>query len=450
MKPRKRSLSSERLGASFIERLGALLENREVQQYVIEANDKYWYWEEVQHRQAPENLKPHEAWMLIKTGRALSATHLNPLNDPQGGFALNVSASRWIQEKLHEIDLNVGGSLQSDGIIPKQEQTQLLLSSLMEEAIASSQLEGAATTRKVAKEMLRTKRKPRNKNEQMIANNYETIQLIQEWVKEEMTPEKIVTIQKTITRGTLDHDGWAGRYRDNDEVRVVDVMTGEIAHIPPSYKEVPAYMENLCAFANKTSHETYVHPVIKACILHFLIGYIHPFEDGNGRTARALFYWYMLKEHYLLMRYVSISRIFKNAPARYAKAYRYTEEDDNDLTYFVKYHLEAIVKGMTALKEHIEKKQKEKQKLVAIRKWGNLNPRQIHIVSEFYQDASRIMTIKEAQEIFAVVYQTARTDLLGLMREGFLMSKTEGKRMVFFRSKEFENKMEQILNNKNL
>ena len=83
MKPRKRSLSSERLGASFIERLGALLENREVQQYVIEANDKYWYWEEVQHRQAPENLKPHEAWMLIKTGRALSATHLNPLNDPQ-------------------------------------------------------------------------------------------------------------------------------------------------------------------------------------------------------------------------------------------------------------------------------------------------------------------------------------------------------------------------------
>ena len=71
------------------------------------------------------------------------------------------------------------------------------------------------------------------------------------------------------------------------------VHAEKIYHQPPGHKELPKLMEKICDFANSEDDE-FVHPIIKGIMLHFLIGYIHPFEDGIGRTARALFYWYVL------------------------------------------------------------------------------------------------------------------------------------------------------------
>jgi Fic family protein len=55
--------------------------------------------------------------------------------------------------------------------------------------------------------------------------------------------------------------------------------------------------------------DKFIHPVVRAIILHFMIGCGHLFVDGNGRTARALFYWSVLHQKYRLMEFISISCI---------------------------------------------------------------------------------------------------------------------------------------------
>ena len=74
----------------------------------------------------------------------------------------------------------------------------------------------------------------------------------------------------------------------------------------------------------------FIHPIVKGIIIHFLIAFIHPFVDGNGRTASAIFYWYMLRKGYWLTEYLSISRIISRSKRQYEKAYLYTECDGNE------------------------------------------------------------------------------------------------------------------------
>ena len=123
---------------------------------------------------------------------------------------------------LHEVDRWGGTTLAvAEGAAAAlgSMRDRVVVSSLMEEAIATSQLEGAATTRKVAKEMLRTNRKPRTRGEKMIVNSYRTIQLLSQRLDEPLTVEFLFDIQESMTRDTLDDPTGAGRFRTaGDEV----------------------------------------------------------------------------------------------------------------------------------------------------------------------------------------------------------------------------------------
>jgi Fic family protein len=63
-----------------------------------------------------------------------------------------------------------------------------------------------------------------------------------------------------------------------------------VFHTPPPAAELPARLEAMCDFANSKTPDTFIHPVVRGIFLHFWLAYDHPFVDGNGRTARALFY----------------------------------------------------------------------------------------------------------------------------------------------------------------
>ena len=130
--------------------------------------------------------------------------------------------------------------------------------------------------------------------------------------------------------------GAAGRFRRKDErISVMDATHSVVLHTPPDADSLPARLERLCAFANQAQDtEPFVHPVVRAILVHFMLGYDHPFVDGNGRTARALFYWSVARSGYWLMEYLSISRLLMKAPAQYARAYLHTETDANDATLF--------------------------------------------------------------------------------------------------------------------
>lgn len=414
----------------------------EVFNKIAQADTDYPYWESFRHKVKDIGISPAILWRFNKFQRSRTISKIRISDEP--GFEFKYNTIPAIQKYLHEFDLNLGGVLDGSSIIPKEDRTRYLMSSIMEESIASSQIEGAVTTRQVAKEMLRTQRKPRDTSERMILNNYRTMQMIVENKNQKLTPELLCAIHESITSGTLDRDEDEGQFRTSSEVNVVEEISGEVFYTPPAADKIEQLVRDLCNFANGIGDTTFIHPIVRAIILHFLIGYIHPFTDGNGRTARAIFYWYLLFRNYWLAEYLVVSRIILKSKTQYAKAYLFAEYDENDLTYFIHYNLKSMDLALRSLKEYLQRKIEEKKSIFHLVHNTNLNERQAVIIKEMIIDEHRFYTIKEVQESFDVVYQTARTDLMKLAQEGFLEERNQGRKMIFLRAKGFDDKISKL------
>lgn len=267
-----------------------LIYNPETAQLMKKINSSYLYWDKVKYM-APADVDPAVLWQAVKLQRIANAKAVT-----FGKYKFYFTVTEQMHAMLHEFDMNIGGSLGTDNLIPENDKNFYLVSSVMEEAIASSQMEGASTTRKVAKDMLRKNLKPRDKSQLMIANNYATIRYLSEHRDDEFTVERLLDIHRYISAGTLENKDDEGSIRQTDDIVVMDGITGDIAHTPPPHEEVAQLLEELCTFANNDSPDDFIHPIIKGIILHFMLAYIHPFADGNGRTARSLVYWYMMKK----------------------------------------------------------------------------------------------------------------------------------------------------------
>lgn len=377
-----------------------------------EINDDYLYWDKVKYK--TKSIEPEQYWNAVKLSRSF-----NKQNILFGTYQFNFNVTDYILRLLHQFDLNIGGNLGSNVGITETDKNKFLISSIMEEAISSSQMEGANTTRKAAKEMIQKERKPKNKSEQMIMNNYATMKYIVQHKHDDLTPEKLLFIHKLIANNTLDSIEEEGKFRENNDIYVVNYSNSEIVHIPPKKEEIELIMNDLCVFFNE-EQKTFIHPIIKGIIIHFMIGWIHPFTDGNGRTARALFYWYMLKNGYWLTEYLTISTIIKDTKIQYEKAFLYSEIDQKDLTYFITYHIKTMEKAFIALKEYISRKQNEVIQAAKFVKIPNVNDRQAQILKILNEDSDRVLSSKEMENRFGISNFTARSDLNNLESLGFL------------------------------
>ncbi len=286
------------------------------------------------------------------------------------------------------------------------------------------------TTRKVAKEMIQTGRPPRDRSERMILNNYLTMRRINELNTEPLSKELVFELHRLVTENTLDEPSAAGRFRTRNEKIVVNDTYGEVYHDPPDAGQLEERMQLMCNFANSSQADPsdFIHPAIRSMILHFWLSYDHPFIDGNGRTARALFYWSMLSHNYWLCEFISISHIILQQPMKYQRAFLYTESDENDLTYFILYHLEVMRKAVKQLHDYIRQKSEELRKLeFELRGIAILNHRQRDLISHALRHPGQVYTVKSHQTSHNVVYETARRDLNDLVGRGLLEPKKIGK-----------------------
>lgn len=419
----------------YREVLDDLVKNGRFQAFYDFVQNEYYYWDKWKYIAQDWKFDPKKLWFAVKITR-LSHNVLKPFGD--NGFAFEIRVPAIVQQYLHEFDINLSGSLHGDNIIPSQERNRYLISSLMEEAIASSQLEGAATSRKVAKEMLENNRKPQNHSEQMILNNYLAMKWIVEHTKESITQSNLKQLHRILTGNTLSNESDAGTFRKDNEIKVVDTQTGDILHTPPSFEQLDRLMEQFCHFANdKDKTSFFIHPIYKAIILHFLIGYIHPFVDGNGRTARTVFYWYLLKKGYWLIEYLSVSRIILSSKTQYAKAYLHTEFDNNDLTYFSIYNLQCIHRALEDLKKYVQRKNAEKQHVIAMLRNTDFNDRQIAIIQDIIQEETTTFTVQQIENRFNVSNQTARSDLNDLVEKKILQTRKSGHKIQFLPEKNY-------------
>ncbi len=390
----------------------------------------YRHWDTVRRMIPPKGLKAEDVWFARKAARRGLYRKVSLLLDREGR-PFQYALVDPVLIRLHRIDRDAAGHI----ALPEQAtnsdtRERYIVRSLVEEAITSSQLEGAATTRQVAKEMIRSGRPPRDRSERMILNNYRAMQHIRERLDEPMTPDLVYDIHRTVSEGTLDSE--EGPLRSPGDGVVIYDDRNQLLHRPPPAEEIEVRMERMCTFANEAETGVFLHPVLKSILLHFWLAYDHPFVDGNGRTARALFYWSMLKEGFWLAEYLSISRILKRAPARYGKSFLYTETDDNDLTYFILAQLRVIEQAIEELKDYLEKKVKEVAETRAILKPSSgLNHRQIALLSHAIRHPGTAYTFESHRSSHGVAYATARADLLDLNERGLLRLQRKGRKFVF-------------------
>ena len=400
----------------------------------VDDQGRYLHWDQIRHREPPPGRTLREWWASTALSR-LSQARMLPFTGTDGNPFRFTNIDR-IQEMVHRIDQQASGRIQSHEIVATVGSSdRYLVSSLVEEAITSSLLEGAATTRRMAKELLRTGRRPRDRGERMVANNYGAMLRAQELAGsgEPLVPGHVLELHRIVTDGTLDDQSEAGRLQQPGEERVFVDWDGELLHRPPPAEELPDRLVQLCAFANGEVGEGFLHPVVRAVLLHFWIGYDHPFADGNGRTARALFYWSMLRSGYWLAQYISISSILRNALRDYVLSYLHTETDSNDVTYFVIHQLEVLELAIGELRRYLAQRVSEISEVERLlRGVPRLNHRQLAVVGEALRDPDVYFTIAGHERLHRVAYQSARTDLLGLEALGVVRRVQSGKKFEFW------------------
>ena len=405
---------------------------------------KYIHWDKLRHRQPPNDLSHREWWLAIKLGR--QALHKEiPLTD-KSGYPFRYALVELILEDLHYVDLGAGGRIDMpDQITNPETKDRYYVGSLIEEAITSSQLEGATTTHRVAKEMIRTGRHPRDHSERMILNNFLTMRRISEWKDKPFTKEMVFEIHRLVTDQTMDEPSAEGRLRRAGEEVVVGDEYDEVFHEPPPAKELDDRMKKMCEFANGEIPKGFLHPALRSMILHFWLSYDHPFLDGNGRTARALFYWSMLHHGYWLCEFISISQIIRSGPAKYGRAFLYTETDENDLTYFILYHVEVLRRAIDELHKYIKRKTEELRAIEReLQGIEALNYRQRALVGHALRHPNQRYTIQSHRVSQNIVYQTARADLLDLKQRGLLRGHKTGKRWYFTAVSDLEEKLRSL------
>jgi Fic family protein len=401
-------------------------------------NAEYRPWRKFKYVASDSKLDPAAEWFAEKLARhgswrVLELTQSNgqPFGIVEGGHLL---------EPLHEIDREMGGggpaTVSSDrgALSDPAHRARIHIRSLMDEAAESSLIEGAATTHKAAIEMLRVRRAPVSKGERMVFNNYAVMQLLKKLISEPLSIRMLIELQGMITADTLNDPGEACRLRRPGENVVVEqVRDGEAIYTPPPAEQLEERLQKLCDFANKSHVGTdFLHPIIKASILHFMIGYEHPFCDGNGRTARAVFYWYALRNRYSIFEFMPISERIRASSSRYTHAYLDTETDDGDLTYFVLYKLDMIAQSLGRLARHLEHEEAKIKRAERLLKLSpHLNLRQRLIIEHALRHPLTKYTRRSHATSNNITLNTAADDLGQLVTMRLMTIGKEGKEIVY-------------------
>lgn len=395
---------------------------------VRQVPDDYAPWEKFRFRTPPPGLTVEKWWMVTALERLGQQREL-PLRD-LSGRAFRFALPDIVLRLADSVTRRAGGHIgMIEPVTNPATRDTYVVRSRMEESITSSQLEGAVTTRRVAKEMLRSGRAPRDHSERMIWNNYQAMQLVRDHGEAPLTPAFVRELHQVVTFDTLEDPADGGRLQSAGDVRVhVESHDGHVVHSPPPADELEGRLGDLCAFANARNDEgPWLHPVLRALAVHFMVGHDHYFVDGNGRLARALFYWSMLRQGLWLTEYVTISTILRKAPAQYSHSFLNTEYE-SDLTYFFIHHLRVLGRAFDDLEAYLDAKMAERQTVRSLldERHRDFNHRQQSVISSALDDPSARYTAQSHATSHHVTVETARADLQGLQEQGILVR--EGKR----------------------
>ena len=386
-----------------------------MEQLIQQFMDRYLCRKDIIHR-LPVSVPIAKFWPMLQEERRRQSKPM-PLMDQQDNpfwFVLNSSIEKQCDR--------VAALSRRDQIFDTPAFEAMMDDAVIDEAVFSSMIEGAFTSREAAIGFLRKQKEPANKSEQMVKNNYDALTYVLEHLDEPITSEVIIDIARIVTRNAAEEQ--VTGYRRG---KVVVMGREEVVYTPPEAERVPEMMDALIRFIE----ESELHPVLKACIAHFYFVYVHPFGDGNGRTARALSYMMLLQSGYEFFRYFSISSLVAKERGKYYKAMRNVEESDGDMTYFIDFYSDMLARSVAEMENHLTHHVLAGQRVHALEQSGVLNDRQLAGVKWLLEGDSERITVDSWRKKHKVTTETARRDLLTLTEHGILTRQMEGRKAVF-------------------
>ncbi len=334
-----------------------------------------------------------------------------------------------INRKLHKVE-SVGNRLYDLIENHNSFKKEFFTNATIEEAITSAIYEGANTTRAKAKALIASNEKPKNRDEFMLINNYETMKWIKENTKHPITNALVLKIHETVSANTLEGDdvSFCGKFR-NDSVYIGNHEGVLHTKIEESLKE---------AINLTTNNPRFLHALIKGILLHYFIAYIHPFFDGNGRTARTFFYVQAIKNNLKFVELLSISADLKEHGKRYEKSFDLVKEHEHDMTFFIDFCLDSLI---TAIAK-VERKIDYLRSIADFIETEGLNKNQVSLLQRMAINKFSTISIEKHAENISKSREIARQELKDLTEKGFLREIKLGKKHTYYiKSKNIKKKI---------
>ncbi|MFT4093324.1 MAG: Fic family protein [Niabella sp.] len=380
---------------------------------IIDLNNNYVHWDKFRDMQLPDPDYRIAIWTKATAEREQGFTRTLTI----GGLSVKWWLSNNMEFILHQLDIGLAGGRGMESLLEAKHIHRHKTTALLEESISSAQLSGALVSKKAAKEMLLKKRSPQNVNEQICINIYRTLQLGFSKKDQVLDEPFFLQLHQVLTKDTIKLKG-IGNYRTNNktDMSCVDASAG---YKPSDTKQIRECMSAIFEFYNNDAAPFFIHPLIKACIIHYLIVCIRPFKDANGRMARLLAQMYLLKKGYWIAGFIAVSNVISKFKLNYHKSIVQSQTDENNIGYFIHFYIQAVQMAYRSLRDFVGRISKEKKEN-SLYKIPGYNERQTAVLQWIKEDAAKMVTIRELRSVYGVSKETARTDLNGLVEKGWI------------------------------
>lgn len=303
--------------------------------------------------------------------------------------------------------------------LPKKFMDRLTKENEKKEAYYSSHIEGAVTSLEAA---LLHLNKPSRKDYgdeslQMIVNNRDALEYIRAQNLKPISHEIICELHKILVRNTHKKKPiTVGAYRKGP----IYVMNGQgqVIYEGPLANDVWPMMDCYIRWLHSVSE---AHPLIKAALAHLYFVHVHPFDDGNGRSARALSNLYLMKHGYQFINFMAPSDYFDHHRAEYYRAIQNMETHNGDATFFILYYLKALDEQLHNVQTEIQKEERVRdiRNILSAKVRAKLDKKQIKAL-QWMLEHQEAMTTKKYCKLGQCSDETARKDFNRLIEAGLI------------------------------
>jgi len=225
------------------------------------------------------------------------------------------------------------------------------------------------------------------------------------------------TLHRLTVQGLIDDEA-VGHFRKK-QVIVQSATSGGVVFRPPVAVEVPYLIEDFFIWGKSESAQQ-IHSILRAAITHYQIVYIHPFIEGNGRTARAMATLLLYTLGYDFKRFFSLEQYFDTDVEAYYQALLSVQQTGKqDLTYWLEYFCYGVALEIDKIQRQVERLSKDLRMKKQLGKQVALSERQI-ILLELFQQQDQISSYDAQNTLPNVSVDTILRDLKDLIEKGVI------------------------------